>query len=68
MSIENNCRVTSAEHLPRRGWEERFRAAGTSVHDELLFETTLPSDFDRKEWQWQAVAPGLPTPQTRGRE
>src|SRR5438874_332850 len=33
-------------------WEELFRAAGPSVHDEALLEPLQANDFDRKEWNW----------------
>ena len=36
----------------RRGWEERFRAAGPPAKDELLLESIGPNEFDRKEWKW----------------
>jgi len=36
---------------PRESWEEAFRAASSSVHDELLLDTPS-SQFDREEWRW----------------
>ncbi len=35
----------------RRGWEERFRMAGSLAKDELLLEGVTPNEFDRKEWK-----------------
>jgi antitoxin MazE len=50
MQIENGRLVIAQGHLPREGWEEAFRAAGPSTHDELLLDTR--NQFDREEWQW----------------
>jgi antitoxin MazE len=50
LRIENDHVVIAPARLPREGWEEAFRAAGSSVQDELLLDT--PSNqFDREEWQ-----------------
>jgi antitoxin component of MazEF toxin-antitoxin module len=51
LRVENRRLVISPQHGPRHGWKEAFRAAGSSVHDELLLETA-PSKFDRKQWNW----------------
>ena len=51
LRVENDHLVIAPARLPRAGWEEAFRAAGSSAHDELLLDT--PSNqFDREEWQW----------------
>jgi antitoxin MazE len=50
MRIENDCLVISAGRRPRHNWVEAFRAAGPSVHEELLLETS--NEFDHKEWRW----------------
>jgi hypothetical protein len=51
LRIENNHLVIAPARGPREGWEEAFRAAGSSAHDELLLDTSS-SQFDREEWQW----------------
>jgi antitoxin MazE len=52
LRIENNCLVIAPARRPREGWEEAFRAAGPSVHDELPLETLPPNRFDREDWRW----------------
>jgi antitoxin MazE len=52
LRVENDCLVISPERHPRHGWREAFRSAGTTVNDELLLESSKPSEFDRKEWKW----------------
>ncbi|MDR3675726.1 MAG: AbrB/MazE/SpoVT family DNA-binding domain-containing protein [Acidobacteriota bacterium] len=51
LQIENHRLVIAPARRPREGWEEAFRAAGSSTHDELLLDTPS-SQFDREEWQW----------------
>ena len=51
LRVENDHLVISPAHRPRQGWEEAFRAAGSSAHDELLLDTP-ESQFDREEWRW----------------
>jgi len=52
LSVQNDCLVISRERKPRHGWEQTFRAAGSSVDDELLLDGLKAGDFDRKDWQW----------------
>jgi antitoxin MazE len=52
LRVENHRLVISPERRSRQGWDEAFRAAGPSNHDELLLETTGPNDFDHEEWRW----------------
>lgn len=52
LRVENECLVISSERQPRAGWNEAFKAAGFSKDDELLLESTGPSQFDSKEWRW----------------
>jgi antitoxin MazE len=52
LRIQNDCLVISPERKPRQGWEEAFRAAGSSIDDELLLEGVKQSEFDRKDWRW----------------
>jgi antitoxin MazE len=50
--IERDRLVITPERRPRQGWAETFEAAGSSKDDELLFDSGMHSDFDRKEWEW----------------
>jgi virulence-associated protein VagC len=51
LQIEDDRLVIAPARQAREGWEEAFRAAGSSAHDELLLDT--PSNqFDREEWRW----------------
>jgi antitoxin MazE len=52
LRVENDRLVIAQGHRPREGWEEAFRAAGPSVHDELLLDTLPANQFDREEWSW----------------
>jgi len=52
LRVENRSLVIAPECQPRQGWEEAFRAAGSSTHDELLLDKLGPSVFDREEWEW----------------
>jgi antitoxin MazE len=52
LRVENQSIIISSERSPRAGWDEQFRAAGTSTKDELLLDSTGLSEFDRKEWHW----------------
>ena len=51
LRIENHRLVIAPARRPREGWEQAFRAAGSSVHDELLLDTSS-NQFDREEWRW----------------
>jgi len=51
LRVENDHLVIAPARLPREGWEEAFRAAGSSAHDELLLHVAA-SQFDREEWRW----------------
>ena len=51
LQIESDRLVIAAARQPREGWEEAFRAAGSSDQDELWLQA--PSNqFDREEWRW----------------
>jgi antitoxin MazE len=52
LRVENHRLIVSPERAPRQGWEEAFRAAGSSAEDELLLEGVGANEFDRKGWQW----------------
>jgi antitoxin MazE len=52
LRVQNGSLVISPERKARQGWEEAFRAAGSSIDDELLLERVKASEFDRREWQW----------------
>jgi antitoxin MazE len=49
--VENDRLILSAERRPRQGWDEAFRAAGSSADDELLLDG-VTNGFDREEWRW----------------
>ena len=52
LRIEDDHQVITKQHAPREGWEEAFRAAGPSTHDELLLGTLPMNNFDREDWEW----------------
>ena len=52
LRVENHSLVISPPLHLRTGWSERFRAAGAATDDNLLLESTPPSEFDRQEWRW----------------
>lgn len=52
LQVEKNRLVISAEHVPRQGWEEALRRAGSATEDDLLLNSSLDDDFDKKEWTW----------------
>jgi antitoxin MazE len=49
LRIENDRLVIAQAHLPREGWEEAFRAAGPSTHDEVPLDTLPANQFDRDQ-------------------
>ncbi len=51
LQIEKHRLVIAPARGPREGWEEAFRAAGSSVHDELFLDAPT-NQFDREEWRW----------------
>jgi len=51
-SIEKDRLVISLERVPRQGWDQAFRAAGSPESDKLLLESVPANKFDREEWQW----------------
>lgn len=51
LTIEGDRLVIAPESRPRQGWDEAFRAAGSSSADELLLDVGL-SSFDKEEWKW----------------
>jgi antitoxin MazE len=52
LSVEKHRLVIAPERRPRQGWEEAFRAADASIHDELLLGALPANEFDREDWQW----------------
>ncbi len=50
--VEKDRLIVSAARRPRQGWEEAFRAAGSSAADEVLIGGLGPNQFDDKEWKW----------------
>ena len=51
LQVENNRLVIAPVRQPREGWDEAFRAAGSSADEELLHAVPA-NQFDREEWQW----------------
>jgi len=52
LRVEKDRLIVSPQRALREGWEEAFRAAGSSTDDELLLEGVGPNEFDHKEWEW----------------
>jgi antitoxin MazE len=52
LKLDGDRLVISPGRSPCEGWDEIFRAAGSSEKDELLLEPSAPSEFDRSEWEW----------------
>jgi antitoxin MazE len=52
LRVEDDHLVIAARRRPREGWEEAFRAAGSSTHDELLLDALPPNEFDHEDWRW----------------
>jgi hypothetical protein len=42
----------AGRHSARKGWEEAFRAVGSSAGDQPLLDDAGANEFDRKEWCW----------------
>ncbi len=51
LRVEHQRLIISPSRAPRADWDEKFRTAGSSTHDEILLETGA-SQFDREEWRW----------------
>jgi len=52
LHVEKDRLVIAPDRPPRQGWKQAFAAAGSSAHDELLFEALPPNEFDAEEWTW----------------
>ena len=52
LRVEKDRVIISSERRPRHGWEEAFRAAGSSASDEILLDTIGPDQFERRGWEW----------------
>jgi antitoxin MazE len=52
LHVQNDQLVITPAHPARQGWEEQFKAAGPSNHDELLLGAADANEFDRKDWRW----------------
>jgi antitoxin MazE len=52
LQIDEGRLVIAPVRQPRMGWEEAFRAAGSSSQDEVLLEEMGLNEFDTKEWRW----------------
>ncbi len=51
LRVEDQHLVIAPARELRAGWEDAFRAAGSSSGDELLLDIP-PNRFDSEEWQW----------------
>ena len=52
LRVENHHLIIEPGRAPRQGWEEAFRAAGSTESDEILLQNLPPNTFDREEWEW----------------
>jgi antitoxin MazE len=52
LRIEKDRLVISSDRVPRRGWDQAFRAAGSAECDELLLKSLPANKFDLEEWKW----------------
>jgi antitoxin MazE len=52
LRVERNRLVIAPARSLRQGWSEAFAAAGPATAEDLLFDSTMQSDFDREEWEW----------------
>jgi antitoxin MazE len=52
LRVENDRLIVAHPRTPRQGWDEAFRAAGSSNHDDLLLKDIAPNEFDRTGWKW----------------
>ena len=52
LRMEDDRLIISGDRPARHGWDEAFRAAGTSAKDPLLLAPLTRNKFDREEWEW----------------
>jgi len=53
IEVEGNVLTIRPVHTPRLGWSEAFSEMTNQKDDTLLDEdTTLATEWDRKEWRW----------------
>ncbi len=52
LHVEKGRLIIAKGRSPREGWEEAFRAAGSSAADELLLDGLPANQFDEEEWEW----------------
>jgi antitoxin MazE len=52
LRVVDGCVIIAPVRRPREGWEDAFRAAGSSDTDELLMDGIGDNRFDREEWEW----------------
>jgi len=52
LEVQENRLVISSPHRPRAGWEAAFQAMAAAGDDQLL-DASLPTRFERSEWQWR---------------
>ena len=52
LEVQDNHIVIRASHLPRYGWEERFKMMAEQGDDQLLDEPSQLSSWDEEDWDW----------------
>ena len=52
VSAEDSQIIIRSASKPRQGWEETFRAMAWRGDDHLLESSSIPTEWDNKEWQW----------------
>ena len=52
LSVDKNRVIIAPDRLPRQGWDEVFRAAGSGQTDEVPLADLPPNEFDSQEWEW----------------
>ncbi|MBI1317740.1 MAG: AbrB/MazE/SpoVT family DNA-binding domain-containing protein [Candidatus Hydrogenedens sp.] len=51
MAIEHGRLVIQSASRCRQGWDEAF-AAMAAAGDDALLDASVPTEWDRKEWEW----------------
>jgi len=52
LSVDKNRVIIAPDRLPRQGWDEVFRAAGSGQTGEVPLADLPPNEFDSQEWEW----------------
>lgn len=51
LEAERDRTIIRSARKPREGWDEACKAMDMA-RDEALFDTPVPTNFDKKEWDW----------------